>query len=168
MAAKHLVKCLNCGKQFDANVIPYVKIGTRYAHKSCSNSEIAKTEKEKDAFFQTIKSIYGPKYNYMLINTQAEGYIQQYGYTWSGMRACLHWFYNINHGSLEEGNGGVGIIPFIYDQVRDYYTKLYKTQEKNKNEKLRRPVIEFNIQSPKSYQRPPQLLDLEEEESETG
>lgn len=165
MAAKHLVKCLNCGEQFDANIIPYIKIGTRYAHKSCSDSKITKTEKEKDAFFQTIKSIYGPKYNYMLINTQAEGYIQQYGYTWSGMRACLHWFYNINHGSLEEGNGGVGIIPFIYDQVRDYYTKLYKTQEKNKNEKLRHPIIEFNIQSPKSYQQPPHLLDLDQEEN---
>ena len=167
MAAKHLVKCLNCGKQFDANVIPYVKIGTRYAHKSCSNSEIAKTEKEKDAFFQTIKSIYGPKYNYMLINTQAEGYIQQYGYTWSGMAKCLNWFYNINHNSLEEGHGGVGIIPYIWDEVYKYYYDLYKAQEKNKRITAQNPVIEFNIQSPRSYKQPPHLLDLEEEENET-
>ena len=164
--AKHIVKCLKCGKQFDANEVPYIKIGRRYAHESCSDSKEIKEEIEKDAFYQTVKKIYGSEYNYMLINTQCESFIATYGYTWSGMRACLHWFYEINHGSLEEGHGGVGIIPFIYDQVRDYYTKLYKTQEKNRNGELRQPVIEFNIQSPRSCQRPPQLLDLEEEINE--
>lgn len=78
------------------------------------------------------------------------------------MTACLHWFYNLNHGNLEEGHGGIGIIPFIYDEVREYYTKIYKTQEKNKNFKGRKSVINFNIQSPRAWKQPPHLLDMEE------
>lgn len=161
--AKHLVKCLNCGEQFDTNTTPFIKIGRRYAHEKCANSTEIQTEVEKDAFYQLVKKIYGANYNYMMINTQAENFIKQYGYTWSGMRACLHWFYDLNNGSLEEGHGGVGIIPFIYDQVRDYYTQIYKTQEKNKEKNVRTPVIEFNIQSPRAWHQPPRLLDLEDE-----
>ena len=75
---------------------------------------------------------------------------------------CLHWFYHINNGSLEEGHGGIGIIPFIYDQCRKYYQDIYKAQEKNKEVKELRQVIDFNIQSPRAWQRPLHLLDLEE------
>ena len=33
----HLVKCLYCGQQFDADKIAYVKPNnTRYAHKTCA------------------------------------------------------------------------------------------------------------------------------------
>ena len=163
-------KCLKCGLEFDIDKIPYVVIfqgkRKRYAHEVCpiKDEDISSEQKlanEKDAFFQVVKRIYGPKYNYMMINSQCESYIATYGYTWSGMRACLHWFYEINHGSLEEGHGGVGIIPFIYDQVRDYYIEVYRTQEQNKNKELRKSVIEFNIQSPQASHRPPHLLNLD-------
>ena len=113
-----------------------------------------------------IKSIYGSNYNYLLINGQATSYIEQYGYTWSGMTGCLHWFYNINHGNIEEGKGGIGIIPYIYDDVKKYYQNIYKAQEKNKHIDELRQVVNFNIQSPRAWQRPPHLLDLDESEEE--
>ena len=165
----HIVKCLNCNKHFDADKVEYIKIGRRYAHKECPEEDPEeqkiKTHEEidKDNFYQLIKQIYGKDYNYMLINTQAEGFINQYGYTWTGMTKCLYWFYKINHGSIEEGHGGVGIIPFIYDDVKQYYYDLYLAKEKNKMKRLRAPVYEINIQSPRMYERPPHLLDLGED-----
>ena len=78
------------------------------------------------------------------------------------MTGCLHWFYNINHGSLEEGHGGIGIIPFIYDNVKEYYQDIYNAQEKNKKIKIMREPVEFNIQSPRFQEQPPHLLDLED------
>ena len=71
--------------------------------------------------------------------------MEEYGYTWSGMAGTLHWFYDINHGSVEAGNGGVGIIPFVYNQAKDYYTTLAKAEEKNKNAKVKRDSVIFNI-----------------------
>lgn len=102
----------------------------------------------------------------MLINTQATEYMQLYNYTWSGMTKCLQWFYFINHGSIEEGHGGIGIIPYIYDEVREYYYNLYLTEQENKKKQNLRAPVFFNIQSPRAWQRPPHLLDLDEGEEE--
>lgn len=149
----HLVKCFFCEETFDRDKIPNVKInGRRYAHKNCAenNQQAVSQEEDKSNFYKMVKSIYGPDYNYVMIEKQANSFIKQYGYTWSGMTGCLHWFYNINHGSLEDGHGGIGIIPFIYEDCRKYYQNIYKAQENNKNvNKLREPVI-FNIQSPRT------------------
>ena len=162
------VKCPFCQKTFDREKEPFVKIGARrYAHLACANqqgnAQYIQEQQDKDDFFNLVKTIYGNKYNYLMINTQAENFIKQYEYTWSGMKACLYWFYIINHGSLEEGHGGIGIIPYIYEQVRDYYMELYKTKERNKKKELRAPVVEFNIQPPKTWNHPPHLLNLDQE-----
>lgn len=160
----HIVKCLYCGKQFDRDKINAVQLGRRYAHEECvaqQNESLIQEEKDKEEFYKIVKSIYGKNYNFMMINKQATSYIKQYGYTWSGMTKCLNWFYNINHGSLEEGHGGIGIIPYIWNDVYQYYYNLYKAQDKNKKAKIQNSIIEFNIQSPKSWQYPPRLLDLD-------
>lgn len=161
--SKHLVKCYYCNQTFDINKEPFIKVNARrYAHKDCNYDKMSPENRDKDKFFKTVKQIYGSNYNFVLINQQANDYIQQYNYTWSGMTGCLHWFYNIKHGSLEEGHGGIGIIPFIYDECRKYYEKIYKTQEKNKDKNIQSSIIEFNIQSPKPWNQLPHLLDLEE------
>ena len=165
--AVHMVKCLYCGKSFDRDKEPFVKVGARrYAHKECAESQddsVKQEEIDKENFFKCVKSIYGPGYNYVMINKQALNFIKQYGYTWSGMTGCLHWFYNINHGNLEEGHGGIGIIPYIYEDVRKYYQQLYTTQYQNSNKQMRQQVIEFNIVPPKSQKPAPRLLDLGDE-----
>jgi hypothetical protein len=79
------------------------------------------------------------------------------------MAGTLHWFYDINHGSKEEGYGGVGIIPYVYDQAKEYYATLSTAEEKNKDVTMLRDSVIFNIQSPRAWQRPPHLLDLGEE-----
>lgn len=161
--AKHLVKCFYCGETFDADKEPYVKVKNdrRYAHQHCfenQDAQVIQEQKDKDLFYEYIKRIYGKDYNFMLINKQAESYIQRYGYTWSGMAGTLHWFYDIRHGSTEEGHGGVGIIPFVYDQAKEYYITIAKAEQSNKEVKNVREPVFFSIQSPRAWHRPPQLL----------
>lgn len=162
--AGHIVKCPYCQQNFDRDKEPFIKINSRrYAHKSCAEKQdekVIQEESDKEQFFQYVKKIYGPNYNYVMINKQALSYIKQYGYTWSGMAGCLHWFYIIKNGNIEEGHGGIGIIPFIYDKVKKYYQEIYSTQNKNKNKQMRQQVIEFNIVPPKRIKPTPRLLDL--------
>lgn len=163
----HKVKCVICQQEFDRDKIEAVQIAARrYAHATCvkSNEELAKETKDKDTFFQMVKSIYGKNYNYMLINTQAERMRKEHGYTWSGMTGCLHWFYNLNHGNLEDGHGGIGIIPFIYEEVKDFYQKIYLSQQENEKKNARAQVVTFNIQSPRAWSQPPRLLNLEDDD----
>ena len=97
-----------------------------------------------------------------MINKQATNFINEYGYTWSGMTKSLQWFFIINHGSKEKGNEGIGILPFIYDKAKEYYYNIYLAELKNKEVKEMRQVVDFDIQSPRAWQRPPHLLDLED------
>lgn len=161
------VKCFFCQEYFDREKEPSVKINARrYAHKKCAenqNKEILQEEIDKENFYKMVKSVYGKNYNFMMIDKQANNYIKQYNYTWSGMTACLYWFYTINHGNLEEGHGGIGIIPYIYDDVKKYYQQLYITQNKNSNKQMRQRVIEFNIAPPKSQRPALHLLNLGDE-----
>ena len=144
----HKVKCYYCGETFDRDKTLFVRVGQRrYAHVECAKTEESpeKRKSDKDIFFDMVKTIFGEKYNFVLINKQATSYIKQYGYTWSGMTACLHWFYNVKKSSPEDGNGGIGIIPYIYEEVRMYYNKLYAAQKINKEIEVRKAVENFEI-----------------------
>lgn len=67
----HKVKCFFCGKQFDRDKEPCVKVSEkRYAHIECAKKEdpsLVKEQQDKDAFYQMVKSIYGKDYNFLMI-----------------------------------------------------------------------------------------------------
>ena len=162
------VKCLYCGEKFDRLKEPNVKIGRRYAHKSCYEFQDAETlqrQKDEHDFFEYIKQIYGEDYNYVQIHKQAEKYIEQYNFTYSGMLKSLKWFYEVKRNNKESANGRIGIIPYIYEDAKKYYYNLYLAQQRNKDVKeYRLEVKEIVIASPRMYIAPPKLFDLGEEE----
>ena len=143
---KAMVKCLYCGQQFDRLSEPNVKIGRRYAHKACYESQDAedlKKQKDEHDFFNYIKQIYGEDYNYIQIHKQAESYIKQYNFTYSGMLKSLKWFYEVKHNDKESANGRIGIIPYIYEDAKKYYYNLFSLNReikmlKNIDQRLRR------------------------------
>lgn len=165
----HPVKCSVCGKTFDRDIVPCVKtVGRRYAHASCVEvlSEEAKQEQQdENMFWDYIKKIYGSDYNYILIKKQVDNFKQEYGYTFSGMFKTLYWFYTINGGSIKDSHG-IGIIPYVYNEAKEYFYQLYCTQKKNENKELRQPITHiYTIPSPRVY-RPPHLIDIDSIEGE--
>lgn len=163
--AKHLVKCYFCGEQFDANTEPYVKVnGRRYAHKYCSEHKekvISQEELDKLALFEYIKEIYGKDYNYVMINKQIEKFHQE-GYSYNGMKLSLKWFYEVKGNSPKDSNGGVGIIPYVFEDAKKYYYAIYLAKMSNQGIKNYKPTVrEISVPSPKIYRRPPQLFNLE-------
>ena len=166
--AKMMVKCLYCGEQFDRLSEPCVKIGRRYAHQKCFDSqsdEDKKTQKDKSDFFQYVKEIYGSDYNYVLIQKQAESYIKQYNFTYSGMLKSLKWFYEVKHQDKENSNGRIGIIPYIYEEAKKYYYELYLAQQRNKDiQGYHLEVKEVVIARPRVSPPPIKLFDLGDED----
>lgn len=162
--AKAMVKCLYCGEKFDRLSEPNVKIGRRYAHKKCyeaQDSEVLKEQRDKHEFFEYIKEIYGSDYNFVSISKQAESYIKQYNFTYSGMLKSLKWFYDVKQHSKESSNGRIGIIPYIYEDAKKYYYNLYLAQQRNKEvEGYTLEVKEIVITSPRMFTAPPKLFDL--------
>ena len=167
--AKAMVKCLYCGEYFDRISEPNVKIGRRYAHQKCYEAQdeaIIKEEKDKNDFYDYIKELYGSDYNFVAISKQAERYIKQYNFTYSGMLKTLKWFYEVKGGDKESANGRIGIIPYIYKDAYNYYHNIYLAQQKNKDiENYTLETKETVITSPRmSNVTSIKLFDLGDEE----
>ncbi len=163
--AKHIVKCLYCGQQFDREIEPTKQVsGRRYAHLKCwedHNANMSQEEKDMEAFFNYTKNLFGEDYNYLLTKKLAEKYVKENNYSYSGMLKSLKWYYEKQGNSIEKSNGSIGIIPYIYKSAYDYYFALYQAQLINKEKDLSNYIIPkekiINIESPRVYVRPPQL-----------
>lgn len=170
--AKHIVKCKYCSQHFDASVEEYVKIKNRYAHKQCAEDyEKNRTQEDIDLenLEKYIMKLFDEPYINARIRKQMKEFKQTYKYTYSGMHKALIWWYEIKGNSTEKANGGIGIIPFIYDNARDYYYALYLAKIANENKDVTNYIPkqkEITIESPRVYIRPHRLFDLGEEENE--
>jgi hypothetical protein len=42
-------------------------------------------------------------------------------YTYSGIKRTLEYFYEVKKNSIEKANGGIGIVPWVYEEAKRYY-----------------------------------------------
>lgn len=166
--AKHIVKCLYCGERFDTSQEPTVKpTKRRYAHKRCAEEyEANMTQEQRDerAFYRYVQDKLGEDYNYVVTKRLANQYVKEYKYTYSGMLKSLIWFYDVQKNSTAKSNGSIGIIPYIYNNARDYYYAIWLAQVSNAKKDLdiyKEPdVIHFEIPSPRTQTKKKKLFDL--------
>ena len=99
------------------------------------------------------------------IAKQIEKYHKELGFTYSGMLKSLKYHYEINKNSTVQANGGIGIIPYVYDEAKNYYYSIalahYYNQEINDVKSYE--VKTYNIASPQNKKKTPKLFKLEEE-----
>lgn len=136
----HIVTCVYCKKKFDRDKIPFVQVSPRrYAHKECSeqeNQRLFKEEADKIALENYIIQLLKLEYVTPKIRKQLNTYQEQYGYTYSGMHKALIYFYEIKGNSVEKANGGVGIIPYVYQDAYNYYYALWEAKQANKDKAI--------------------------------
>ena len=172
--AKHMVKCSICGQTFDANAEPYVKTHSdrRYAHERCALSqEEQKTQEEKDRYEleEYIKQLLNISCLTPRIRKQIKSFLEEYKYTYSGIRKALVYFYEVKGNPVEKANGGIGIVPFTYNQAYRYYYALWEAQQKNIDKQVQQyqpHVKEVRIASPKRRIRKRSLFAFLDKESE--
>ena len=168
--AKLLAKCIYCGEQFDRNQEEWVAINSRrYAHKKCHDlAESGKTQEEKDyeALCNYIKQKFAIQTISAKITRQITDYKKQYNFTYSGMLKALIWWFDVKKNTLENTNGGIGILPYIYNDAKTYFYGLYMAQIINQNKTIQTKIEEVEIESPRVYNHPPRLFKIEEEENE--
>lgn len=153
--AKHMVKCLYCGEMFDASVTPFVKPNARrYAHKTCAQSaEENKSQdiKDREALERYIKQLFGITSISPKIKKQIDTYKTTNNYSYTGMHKTLKYFFEIKGNSIEKANGGIGIIPYVYDEAFNYWRAIWEAKERNENVKVEQyilPVREIHIVPP--------------------
>ena len=141
-----LYLCRICGarnidKETQKENIDYIKHGNWYAHKSCYDKReekrhnISINEEQSDEFWKDAS------YNYLLKDlkievtqvffVQWERYMKSKKptYTAKGIYFALRYFYSVKKGDTSKAGGGIGIIPYIYENSRKYWYDLESRQK---------------------------------------
>lgn len=64
-----------------------------------------------------------------LIEKQIADFASKYGYTYSGMEKTLEYFYFIRGNAIQSAS--IGIIPYQYDEAKEYYEWIFKVNNTN-------------------------------------
>ena len=144
----HTVKCKFCGQSFNRDIIPFVKIKNRYAHKACFDETIAggemiplapppedKPKTDLVLLKDYISEILGDYANWSVIMEQITAY-QKKGYSLTGMLKSLKYFYEIKKNTIDKEYSHIGIIPYCYQDAYNYYKNIYDIQQKLKDIKI--------------------------------
>ena len=153
----HIVTCVYCKQRFDRDKFPFIQVSARrYAHQECSLTEDQKKSKEeqdKEDLEQYIMQLF-----------------KEYNYTYSGMRKALIYFYEVKGNSIEKANGGIGIVPYVYQHAYNYYLALWQAQQKNQDKVLTNyipRIKEVVIPRPQRKVKKRELFTFLDEEKES-
>ena len=165
--------CFWCHKAIEIDnpkVIPMPELPNRYVHIECSKKH---PENDLEKLMIYIIQLYKLKENYIppAQMKQVTQYEQEYEFTYSGMLKALKYWYEVKKNPLDI-NRGIGIIPYIYKQAKEYYYALYLSdlqnqQIKNYNEFIPKD-IEVKIKPPERKIQKRNLFSFLDEDNING
>ena len=168
--ANHYVTCVYCKERFNRDKVPTKQIGARrYAHKECAeNYEKNKSQEDKDLeeLEAYIMKLFNETYINPRIKKQIKDYKENYNYTYSGILKTLIYWFDIKGNSIEKANGGIGIVPYIYNTALNYYYTLFLAQMANSDKDIEnyKPKVKIiEIYPPETTVKRIKLFDLGED-----
>jgi hypothetical protein len=142
-----------------------VMIGNnKYVHKSCQALEEKREKTDKEQLEEYIKELFNTTYIDPRVRNQIKKFVEEYNYTYSGIRKALIYHYEIKGGDKSKANGGIGIVPFVYQEAWNYYYTLYLAEVANSIEDIENYTIktqEITIPSPRIEVTPPKLFNMD-------
>lgn len=186
--ANHLVKCLYCHGIFDADKEEWVKPRVnRYAHKKCAELIEAGLDVEivEDAApppppvrtqhqidYQNLKdyiwNLYNKQCNWQVVAQQLKKFELE-GYTLSGIKKTLYYWYEIKKNPVSKANKHIGIVPYAYPLAEEYFKRLYEIEQKNKDksnfqeDKKEKECIQVKIKEPEIEKKKIKFFNIGEE-----
>ncbi len=134
------VKCPICGLYFDRDKEKSVQIKTRFYHTNCLSET---SEGNRMILEEYIKDILEIDKISPLIKKQIKKYTEEDGMTYLEIRDTLKYFFELKNGNKTKAQG-IGIVPYVYDEAKKYYQKIYDITEKAKKVEIK-SSIEKNI-----------------------
>ena len=148
---KNLRKCLYCQKDIDIAHEEYRMPRTnRYAHLECYNNCYNPDEDFISLIYKFLKEEVKISFDYPQCEKQRIHFVTKLGYTNEGILNALKYFYLIKKNSPEKAGNRIGIVPYVYDEAKEYYTNLKKKQKtigKNIEKQIKEQKIEVKIKT---------------------
>lgn len=110
-----------------------ISVSTVRNHLSEDNIKLSKQQNDdRDALWYYIYRLFGQVEEDKPVSdwniTQMMKFKRQ-GMPYRGQLLTLKYFYEVRKNSIQKSNGSIGIIPFVYDEARQYYSKLEQKQK---------------------------------------
>ena len=163
------VTCAYCQKPMSKKDEDCVMIGNgKYVHKACQELEEKREKTDKEQLEDYIKELFNTTYIDPRVRAQIKKYVEEFNYSYSGIRKALVYHYEIKGGDKSKANGGIGIVPYVYENAYNYYYSLWLAKQKNKDvevEQYTPKVKEIVIPRPqRKVKKRPLFTFLDEEE----
>ena len=146
------VKCYYCGEYFDRDEVPFIKVNkTRYAHKNCNIDKAP--EKTQDRI--VLEAYLENKFGYIPpnIKKQINDYMEQYHFTYTGIKSTLFYYFDILKNKPNLINPSIHFVPYVYPKAKEYYKRLYEANIVNKDKDLNiqdnQKTVTIKIKPPK-------------------
>ena len=169
-----IVTCIYCKQTFDKSKTPFkVFSNGSYAHQTCFDLEQTRELTEQEKLEKYIMQLFGSDYVYAKIKKQIKDYVTNHGYTYSGIHKALVYYYEIKGNRFDENKaqGGIGIVPFVYQNAYNYYYAIWEAQQKQAHihdaasvEVYVPKAVEVRIPIPQRKERKRQLFTFLDEE----
>lgn len=144
----------------------------KYLETSSNKEQIEKMKEQiandKKEVGEYIKKLFGKE-----VSKRNWGLLEEYrkkGITYKQTLQTLQYFFEIKHNSIEKSNGGIGIVPYVVEDAKEYYIKIKKRQEQIANsiqKQFDKPVVTIDIKSSeinkrkKSDKKNKRIIDLQ-------
>lgn len=165
-----IVTCFVCKKPINKKTDKYKQLSNgKYAHLACAEIEEKREKTDAEKLDIYIMSMFDWDYVHPRVKRQISNFIEEYNFTYSGIMKSLEYFYNIKGNPLEKANGGIGIVPYVYQDAYNYYYALWEAKQKNVGIKIRDYVVdtkEISIPPPQRKVKTRKLFTFLDEEEE--
>lgn len=130
--AIHMVTCRVCKEKFDTNdqSIDWIMPSRNwYYHKKCYEQWISAVSQDANFsddewamfIYDYLKHDVHLDYDYHMIEAQRKKMLRENKMTSKGIYFALRYFYDIKHGDKEKAHGGIGIVPYVYNESAKYW-----------------------------------------------
>ena len=132
---KNLRKCLYCKGDIDITKEEYCMArANRYAHKKCYEKNSSPDEIFIPQIYSYLKAQVHITYDYPQCEKQRVYFVTKLGYTNEGIYNALRYFYGVKKASPDKSGNRIGIVPYIYEEAKEYYKNLENKQKFIKKE----------------------------------
>lgn len=123
-----LPKCPECEYQVDKDTQRWVKHSAKTYHEHCFQQFEARKIHRNELLAYICELYRMPVPNGFMLK-QIKEFQETYGYTLKGMELALRFFTEIQGQSID-GQQGIGIIPYIYEEAKSHYIKMANITQK--------------------------------------